>query len=126
MSPAPQPAAVEAVIRAYDAAWSARDSIAVDSMLAPEYVYLSSRGRVVSRAQTLALLSSPQYVLQRAERTELEAHVTATTAVVASRWRGSGSYRGAPFTDDQRCSLVLVRAAEGWRIAAEHCTQLSQ
>ena len=124
---APAPDEIRAVVERYDAAWNRRDSIAVAGYLAPDYVYFSSTGRLAPRAQTLALLSSPAYVLVSAERTELEVtHATEAIAVVSSRWRGHGTWEGEAFRDDQRCSLVLGRNLGNWRILSEHCTQIVQ
>ncbi len=117
---------IRVVIETYDAAWNRGDSTVVSAFLAPDYVYFSSAGRVTPRDETLAFLTSPDYVLEAAERTELQlTHVDAAVTVVGSRWRGHGTWRGDPFRDDQRCSLVLARATEGWRILTEHCTQVT-
>jgi len=86
--------------------------------------YFSSKGDVSSRRQTLDLLRSPRYILFSAERTEVEVRRTGNTAIVSSRWQGHGSYNAQEFRDDQRCSMVLVQTGRGWRVLAEHCTQI--
>ena len=111
-------------IEEYDRAWNHKDAAAVGRDLAPGYVYFSSKGRVVSRQQTLDMLLSPKYVLASAERSEMKAYVTSGTAVVSSRWRGNGSYDGKEFHDDQRCSIVLGKVGKGWQVLSEHCTQI--
>jgi ketosteroid isomerase-like protein len=117
--------AVLALVRDYDTAWARRDTAAVGRILAPEYVYFTSTGGVWSRAESLDLLGSPEYALEHATRSELEARRVGSTVIVSSRWQGHGSYRGEAFTDDQRCSLVFALSAEGeWSLAAEHCTQI--
>ena len=121
------PADSAAVLRAvagYDAAWAAKDTAAVGQWLAPAYRYFTSTGGVWSRAEVLALLAAPDYRLERVERSALEAQLSGTTAVVSSRWQGSGTYPGGRFDDDQRCSLVLVKHGTGWWLVAEHCTQI--
>jgi hypothetical protein len=127
-NPAPiDPASAEvlAIIDTYDSAWNRRDTGTVATLLADDYMYLSSDGRVLPRAETLGFLASPDYVLETAERSEVEiSHLTAGMAVLSSRWHGHGTWRGEPFMDDQRCSLVLERAAGRWQLLAEHCTQI--
>lgn len=121
------PADSAAVLRAvagYDAAWAAKDTAAVGRWLAPGYRYFTSTGGVWSRGQVLALLAAPDYRLERVARSALEAQLRGTTAVVGSRWQGSGTYPGGRFDDDQRCSLVLVKDGTTWRLVAEHCTQI--
>jgi ketosteroid isomerase-like protein len=117
---------IVAAVRDYDAAWNRRDRADVDAALAPDYAYFSSTGRVVTREETLGFLTSPEYRLDAAERSEVRVtHASPHAAVVSSRWRGHGSWEGEVFDDDQRCSLVLRRSGERWRILAEHCTQIT-
>jgi ketosteroid isomerase-like protein len=123
---AAEPDAVERAIRAYDTAWNTRDSAAVAAALAPDYVYFSSTGGVTTRDSTLAFLTSPDYRLEAAARAELRVvHESSDAAVVSSRWRGRGTWRGETFVDDQRCSLVLRRSGGRWQILSEHCTQIA-
>ncbi len=113
------------VVEAYDRAWSRKDFAAVDRILANNYVYFTSEGGIVSRRDTLNFLRSPKYILNSAERSELEVHHASSTAVVSSRWKGNGVYDGKSFHDDQRCSLVLIREGQGWKLLSEHCTQIA-
>lgn len=119
-----QDADVVAAIQAYDQAWNRQDAAAFERTLGADYVYFTSKGGVRSRQQWVAFLGSPKYRLESAERSEFQVHRTADTAVVGTRWKGHGSYDGKPFRDDQRCSLVLGRAAEGWKVLSEHCVQI--
>jgi ketosteroid isomerase-like protein len=111
-------------IEAYDQAWNRKDSAAVERTLAGNYVYFSSEGSVLPRQEMLNFLRSPKYVLNAAERSELEVRRTNRTAVVSSRWKGNGIYDGKEFRDDQRCSLVLTQEGRQWKLLSEHCTQI--
>lgn len=111
-------------IEDYDRAWNHKDAAAVGGFLASGYVYFSSRGQVESRRQVLDMLLSPKYTLASAERSEVKAYLMSGTAVISSRWKGHGSYDGKEFHDDQRCSVVVVRAGQGWQVLSEHCTQI--
>jgi ketosteroid isomerase-like protein len=111
-------------VRKYDEAWNRKDVAYVERAIAPGYVYFTSKGDVWSRRRTLDLLRSPKYILNSAERTEIEVFRTGNTAIVSSRWQGHGSYDGEEFHDDQRCSIVLAQAGRGWKVLAEHCTQI--
>jgi ketosteroid isomerase-like protein len=112
-------------VRNYDKAWNRKDVPSLERALAADYVYFTSKGDVWSRQRTLDLLRSPKYILNSAERTEIEVYLTGKTAIVSSRWQGHGSYNGEEFRDDQRCSIVLARAGRGWKVLAEHCTQIA-
>lgn len=109
-----------------DAAWNAHDTAAVARMMSHSYVYFSSRGDVVPRADFLAFLSEPSYRLDFVERSEIEPRFDGNTAIVSTRWRGRGSWKGESFVDDQRCSMVWHRAFDGWRLMSEHCTQITK
>jgi len=111
-------------VERYDSAWNHKDTAAIERILAPGYVYFSSKGQVTSRQALLEELLSPKYRLASAERTELKVYLTFGTAVVSSRWKGHGTYDGQEFHDDQRCSIVLARGKQGWLVLSEHCTQI--
>ena len=120
---------IGAEVARYDSAWSGRDTSAVGSYLGPQYRYFTSRGGVSSRAETLAMLSDPGYRLEHASRSEIEVSRSGEVAVVSSRWRGQGTYRGRPFKDDQRCGQTWLLVAEElrvkWQLLSEHCVQIS-
>ena len=111
-------------VEMYDNAWNHKDAAAIERILAPDYVYFSSKGQVTSRQSLIEELLSPKYKLASAERTELKVYLTLDTAVVSSRWKGNGTYDGKEFNDDQRCSIVLARGKQGWLVLSEHCTQI--
>ena len=105
-----------------DDAWMRKDLAAVSKLLAPEYVYFSSKGAVSDLAATRAMLASPGYRLERSQRDETKAYRHGSTVVVSSRWRGAGVFDGKPFTDDQRCSVVVAFAGGSGHVLSEHCT----
>jgi ketosteroid isomerase-like protein len=116
---------VAALVTAYDRAWNSRDTAAVRHMLALDYQYFTSRGGVESREAALEILGSPEYQLQQASRSEVAVRLTGPVAVVGSRWKGRGTYRGERFTDDQRCGQVWLRTGRTWQLLSEHCVQIA-
>lgn len=113
-------------IERYDAAWAARDKAALEELIAPDFVYFTSKGGEWSRSRWLAFMLSPAYTLEAAMRTEIVVHSTGDVAIASTRWVGNGSFEERPFRDDQRCSMVIARDAGSWRILSEHCTQILQ
>lgn len=111
-------------VRAYDAAWEQKDGAVIDRLLANEFRYFNSRGRVRSREWFLTLHASPAYVLASNVRDEFEVVLHDNTAVVSSRWRGTGTYEAEPFEDDQRCTLIWVSDDDTWQLLAEQCTNI--
>ena len=112
-------------VEKYDNAWNHKDASAIESILAPDYVYFTSKGGIESRRALLDELMSPTYKLASAERSEMKVYFASGTAVVSSRWKGQGTFNGAEFHDDQRCSIVLARAGQSWQVLSEHCTQIA-
>lgn len=117
---------IDRFIQRYDDAWNQKDAASIERILAPEYVYFSSKGEVRSRQSLLAELLSSKYILASADRSEMKVYLTSGTAIVSSRWKGHGTYEGREFRDDQRCSIVLVQQSKGkeWLVLSEHCTQI--
>lgn len=109
----------------YDRAWKQRDTSTVSRLLAPQYQYFTSRGGVSSRAETLAMLSSPDYRLEHAKRSEFAVSFSGPVAIVSSRWTGRGTYRGRPFNDDQRCGQTWLLTSDVWQLLSEHCVQIT-
>src|SRR5690348_12698515 len=97
-------AGIAAAIKTYDETWDRKDLPGLEAVLAPEYVYFSSKGGVLTRRQWLDRLSNATYRLDSTERSEMDAHVSGTAAVVGTRWKGHGTSKGKAFRDDQRCS----------------------
>ena len=110
------------LVARYDDAWMRKDLVAIGKVLAPEYVYFSSKGDVSDLAATRAMLSSEGYRLERGQREDLKAYRHGETVVVSSHWTGAGVFDGKPFTDDQRCSVVVAFSGGSGRILSEHCT----
>jgi len=115
---------IDDLIQRYDAAWLKKDVVAVDRVLAPQYIYFTSEGKINDRRSTFDFLQKASHKLDRSERTEIEIHRAGSTAVVSSRWIGTGSYDGKPINDDQRCGIVLSQSKGRWLIVSEHCTQI--
>jgi len=117
---------VRNLVQRYDAAWLKKDVAEVQRILAPEYIYFSSEGKLTHRKSTFDFLQKNSYKLDRSERSEVEVHRTDHTAVVSSRWIGTGTYEGKPINDDQRCGIVLSQVRGKWLIVSEHCTQIAK
>jgi len=111
-------------LKKYDAAWNKKDSVEVGKILAPDYIYFSSTGGITTRQQTLDFLKSPTYILTFVERSEIQTRRMGNTAVIASRWKGKGTYDKGEINDDQRCSLVFAKAGKQWKLLSEQCTQI--
>lgn len=76
---------IAALVAKYDSSWDSQDTVAVSRLMASRYQYFTSYGGVLSRAEMLSFLGSPDYALERANRSELVVTYSGPAAVVSSR-----------------------------------------
>lgn len=113
---------VIATIKKFDFGWENKNLQTVDSVLAPAYIYFTQSGGTFSRDSVVATAGENSYLLDNVSRSEFVITTYGNTAVVSTRWKGKGIYRGTPFNEDQRCSVVLVKKDNKVEILSEHCT----
>ncbi len=114
------------VINRFDRAWDHKNMRVVDSVLSPAYVYFTMSGGIFSRDSVVATAGEPSYSLSEVNRSEFSVIIYDNTAVVSTRWRGKGIYRGNLFDEDQRCSIVVVKKGDKVEILSEHCTPIEE
>ena len=112
------------VINKFDDGWKNKNMEKVDSALSPMYVYFTQSGGIFSRDSVVATAGESTYELHDMSRSEFNVEIINNTAVVSTRWKGKGSYRGTPFDEDQRCSIVVVKKGDLVQIFSEHCTPI--
>jgi hypothetical protein len=115
-------------VHAYDEAWKKKNVEGVSRILAADYQYFTSDGKLTDKKRTLEFLSSPDYKLEFVERTEL-AFISMLSrdrrvAILSSRWKGRGTYGKEVNNDDQRCGMVFVMEGATWKLLSEHCVQI--
>lgn len=113
---------VIATINKFDFGWEKKNLKTVDSVLAPAYIYFTQSGGTFSRDSVVATAGENSYLLDSVSRSEFVITTYGSTAVVSTRWKGRGIYRGTAFNEDQRCSIVLVKKNNKVEILSEHCT----
>ncbi len=113
------------VINKFDSGWENKNLHAVDSVLSPAYIYFTQSGSTFSRDSVVATAGGNSYILQDMSRSELAITLYGNTAIVSTRWKGKGVYRGMPFNEDQRCSIVLIKKDNRVEILSEHCTPIT-
>lgn len=110
------------VIGQFDAGWKNKNLQQVDSVLAPAYVYFTQSGGVFGREGVVQTAGSAEYTIDTVHRGSIVVELYGNTAVVSTRWKGKGIYRGVPFNEDQRCSITVVKVDGRVQILSEHCT----
>ncbi len=112
------------IIKKFDDGWRSKNLQAVDSVLAPEYIYFTQSGGIFIRDSVVQTAGSPVYQLDNMSRSDYEVELHDNVAVVSTRWRGKGIYKGVPFDEDQRCSITIVKTNNKISIMSEHCTPI--
>lgn len=115
---------VISVINRFDDGWRSKNLKEVDSVLAPAYIYFTQSGGVFSREGVVQTAGSPEYSLEKMQRSAIKVQLYDNTAIVSTRWQGKGVYRGRPFDEDQCCSMVIVKKNDRVEILSEHCTPI--
>ena len=115
---------VIAAVKKFDDGWEHKNLKAVDSVLSPSYIYFTQSGGTFSRDSVVATAGENSYLLHDMSRSEFDVTLDGNTAIVSTRWKGKGTYRGIPFDEDQRCSIVLIKKNNNVEILSEHCTPI--
>ena len=115
---------VIAAVKKFDDGWEHKNLKAVDSVLSPSYIYFTQSGGTFSRDSVVATAGENSYLLHDMSRSEFDVTLDGNTAIVSTRWKGKGTYRGTPFDEDQRCSIVLIKRNNNVEILSEHCTPI--
>lgn len=112
------------IINRFDEGWKNKDLSQVDSTLAPGYIYFTQSGGLFSRDGVVKTAGSPEYTLDSVWRHAIKVTLYENTAVVSSQWDGKGIYRGVPFNEEQRCSIIVIKVKNRVQILSEHCTPI--
>lgn len=114
-----------AVIKRFDDGWEKKNLELVDSTLDPAYIYFTQSGGLFSRDSVVQTAGSPSYTLSSMERDAYSVQLSGDVAIVSTRWKGVGTYRGRPFNEDQRCSITVIKREGKVMILSEHCTPIT-
>jgi ketosteroid isomerase-like protein len=117
---------VEALMKAWQDAWFAKNGGAIAEMMADDYVYVAPNGAIMDRATILGVVDDPSYALTGGTHTETVVSILGKdAAMVRRRWQGDGTYRGRKFVEDHRCVTICERSSGRWRIRYEQCSAVS-
>jgi hypothetical protein len=110
-------------ITRYDSAWNSKDSVTIQQLLGNNYLYFDSKGGLTTRERTVTIVAAPYYKVLSAKRNEIKVLIHENVATISSRWVGNGIWKDQPFSDNQRCGLILAKNNGKIQLIAEHCTE---
>jgi ketosteroid isomerase-like protein len=124
-SPEAEQALREANAR-YDRAIVAGDRAALEEILADDYVYVTSDGRVRDRAATIAEQTSGRVRVESPGSEEVSIRWLGDHALVVGRFRGTMRLGDSIIPIDERYSSLWARMGDRWRLRHEHASPIPQ
>jgi len=117
---------VEALLKAWQDAWFAKNGHAIAEMMSDDYIYVAPNGAVMDRSTILGVVDDPTYALTGGAHTEMVVSMLGeSAAMVRRRWKGSGTYRGQRFVEDHQCVTICDQSSGRWRIRYEQCSAVA-
>jgi ketosteroid isomerase-like protein len=117
--PKPEPAedekAVAALDTQYQAAVAKNDAATMDRILADDFILVTGRGKVFTKADLLAEARGRTTVYERQDDSQQKVRVWGDTAVVTALLWAKGTSDGKPFEHRLWFSDTYVRTPSGWR-----------
>jgi len=99
----------------YQAAVARNDVATMDRILADDFVLVTGRGKVFTKADLLEEARSGRFVYERQDDSERTVRVYGETAVVTALLWAKGTESGTPFEYRVWFSDTYVRFPDGWR-----------
>jgi ketosteroid isomerase-like protein len=109
--------AVAALDTQYQAAVARNDAAAMDRILADDFILVTGKGKVFTKADLLEEARSGKTVYEHQEDSSQKVRVWGDTAVVTALLWAKGTEEGKPFEYRLWFSDVYLRTASGWRYA---------
>jgi ketosteroid isomerase-like protein len=116
---------IQTFLDQWSAAEGAGDSGRIAAMLTDDFTAVGPLGFILPRQAWLARHSPGELSYDSFGLAEVQARVHGEAAVVTARNNTSGSYQGHPIPEATRATLVLVRDAGRWQLAAAHMSFLA-
>jgi len=114
-SSAADEAAVAALDIQYQAAVSRNDDAAMDRLLADDFVLVTGKGKIFTKADLLSEARSGRIVYERQDDSAQKVRVWSDTAVITALLWAKGKEEGKPFEYKLWFSDTYVRTPSGWR-----------
>ena len=110
-------------MRLYEEATGRNDVPALGRILADDFVFTSSRGIVVTKAQELSDISSGRMKAESAAIDDVKVRLRSNMAVVTGLATLSGVWRGQDFSGSYRVTATWVKESGLWRLLAIHSSR---
>ncbi|HMI87037.1 MAG TPA: nuclear transport factor 2 family protein [Polyangiaceae bacterium] len=102
-----------------------KDVAALDRILADDYTFTDSRGRVSHKEDSLRQARATGSRMKAFHTSERKAQIHGDVAVITGRVRTEGETGGTPYDAEAQFTDVLARIDGQWRAIAAHASSLS-
>ncbi len=106
---------VSALDTEYQEAVKNQDAVTMDRILADEFVLVTGKGKVFTKADLLKEAADTEVIYERQEDSKQTVRVWGNIAVVTALLWAKGTEKGAPFDYQLWFSDTYVRTPAGWR-----------
>ena len=103
-----------------------RDCVALNRLLAEDFVTINPDGSIASKAEHLANTASLDFVLESLELKDVHIRHYGAAAVLMGRTVMKGRYRSAGISGQYRYVHVYVRKDAGWQVVSGQATAITR
>jgi hypothetical protein len=99
---------------------------ALEEILTDDYDYITSRGKIITRAQLISALENREVVFDSIDLDEVRIRVYGGAAVMTGKLHEVGKSGAEPFDEQFRFTRIFIKQADGnWRSAAHHSSKIT-
>src|SRR5438270_7534831 len=103
---------------AWNHAIEAKDTKALDMLLANTFVAVEIDGSVSSKSEFLASIKAPEYQPSQAVNENINVQIYGNAAVVVGIFRIKGVEKGKPYVHRERFTDTWIKVDQGWQCVA--------
>ena len=107
---------------AWNHAIEAKDTKALDMLLASTFIAIEIDGSLSSKSEFLASIKDPEYKPSQAVNEQISIQVYGNTAVVVGIFRIKGIEKGKPYVHRERFTDTWIKHDQTWQCVASHST----
>lgn len=111
--------------KAWNHAIEAKDTKALDQLLAPTFVAVEIDGSASSKSEFLASIKAPEYQPSQAVNEDMSVQVYGNSAVVVGIFRIKGMEKGKPYVHRERFIDTWIKRDGGWQCVASSATLIA-
>jgi ketosteroid isomerase-like protein len=111
--------------KAWNKAIEAKDTKALDQLLASTFVAVEIDGSVSTKSEFLAGIKAPEYQPSQAVNEEMNIQVYGNSAVVVGIFRVKGMEKGKAYVHRERFIDTWIKQNQGWQCVASSATLIT-